>query len=357
MPVTPRGSSWQASVSHKGKRARADFPTKAEAEAWHADALAALLNSRAIPASQRRPEGKAAITGMPIHEALKATERGRWAQAKSAAKLSLCGEAVVRYFGHWRDIATITTSDIARMQRDLTASGDGPATVNRKVSALGAMFREAEVRTDFRVAMPRFPQRLDEGDNGRQAILLTEQVEAVAAWLRRVGDTETADLVEVLYWSGIRMGEAERLNLSDVVTPQVGRGFLRVINGTKSGKPRDVPIVKQLQATIQRRRAEIAEQQKVVPYLNRKGVRLFPGLRPYAALRAFQRACRALGIEGDDICLHTLRHSCGSRLMREGVQPRIIMDWMGHSTPSMMVRYSRVMSADLAAAADKLDAG
>ncbi len=43
LSVTQRGSSWQASVSHKGKRWRKDFPTKADALVWEAETKAAIL--------------------------------------------------------------------------------------------------------------------------------------------------------------------------------------------------------------------------------------------------------------------------------------------------------------------------
>lgn len=343
MPVTPRGSSWQAAVSFKGKRARADFPTKAEAEAWQADALAALMNGRPVPGSQRRKEAPATGTGVTLQQALKWTEEGRWATAKSSTKLAGNGAAVVRYLGFDRTLEGVTTADILTMQRDFVKAGDGPATVNRKLSALGAIFKEAEVRTSYAFKAPRFPERLAEPP-GRDAVLTVEQVEQVEAWMRRMGDTETADLIATLFWSGIRLGEAEKLRLSDVKMDQARMVF--DVKGTKNGDDRKVPVVRQLRPIIERRQRDLAG-------LPRIG-RLFPTLRPFAALRLFQRACTVLEIEGEDICLHTLRHSCGTRLARK-LPPRVVMEWMGHKSPAMMIRYSHVLADDIRGAADTLD--
>lgn len=357
MSVRPRGNSWQAAVSFKGQRARADFPTREEAERWHADALAALMNGRPVPPSTRKPGGRSATGGTTLRDALNATERGRWAGTKAAKESILKAQAVLRYFGPERAIESITTADIARMQQDLTRAGDSPATVNRKVSALGAMMRQVEVDSNYRWTMPRFPERKEEPE-GRSAVLDEEQVGQVEAWLRRAGDHEAADAVALLFWTGLRVGEMERLRWMDVTTPQAGRPFLKVI-GTKNGENRDVPVVKEARAILDRRRKEWEESKAspMHPYLNRKGARVFPALRPVTVLRQFQRACRLLGIEGDDLCLHTLRHSCGTHLKRRGLSDSDIMKWLGHKTHAMMRRYARITPTDLARAADLLDGG
>jgi integrase len=331
-------------VSFRGKRARADFPTKAAAEAWQADALAALMNGRPLPASQRRAEeAPKEGTGITLQTALRWTEEGRWAGAKSSAKLAQNGGAVARYLGFDRSLEGITTADLLRMQRDFVKAGDGPATVNRKLSALGAIFKEAEVRTSYAFKPPRFPARLAEPP-GREAVLTADQVEQVVAWMRRLGDTETADLIATLFWSGIRLGEAEKLRLSDV--KKDGARLVFDVKGTKNGDDRKVPVVAQLRPVIDRRLTDLNGQPRIG--------RLFPTLRPFAALRLFQRACTVLEIEGEDLCLHTLRHSCGTRLARV-LPPRVVMEWMGHKSPAMMIRYSHVLADDVRKAADTLD--
>ncbi len=47
MPITLRGSSWQAQVNHKMQRYRRNFPTKDEARAWEAESKARLLRGEA----------------------------------------------------------------------------------------------------------------------------------------------------------------------------------------------------------------------------------------------------------------------------------------------------------------------
>ena len=43
---------------------------------------------------------------------------------------------------------------------------------------------------------------------------------------------------------------------------------------------------------------------------------------------------------------HDLRHACASLLLAEGLPPRVVMDWLGHSQISLtMNTYSHLMPA------------
>ncbi|MFE0640442.1 tyrosine-type recombinase/integrase [Streptomyces sp. NPDC058877] len=53
---------------------------------------------------------------------------------------------------------------------------------------------------------------------------------------------------------------------------------------------------------------------------------------------------------------HDLRHTCASLLLAQGVDARIIMETLGHSTITMTLdTYAHVMQTTLRAAADRMD--
>lgn len=356
MPVSPRGSSWQAAVSYKGQRARADFPTREEAERWHADALAALMNGRAVPPSKRK--ASALAPGQTsLRDALARTLGDRWAGAKAADSVALKAKAALAFFGEGRAVETLTSADVIRYQSALKQAGDANGTVNRKLSALSAMMKQVAKDSGLTYTPPRFPERLAESD-GRQAVLTAEQVQQVDATLRTAGDHETADMVSLLFWTGMRRGELRDLQWSWLVTTPQGSFFRLPSTHTKTSEARDIPLTPQALAIVARRKAEWEADKAsgAMPYRHMKGAKVFPEIRTTHALRTFQRVCRMLGVEGDDICLHTLRHSCATHLLRHGATERQVMAWLGHSTMAMMVRYTRVMSTDLASLADRMGA-
>ncbi len=58
-----------------------------------------------------------------------------------------------------------------------------------------------------------------------------------------------------------------------------------------------------------------------------------------------------------DIRLHDLRHSCATLLLTQGVNPRVVMETLGHSQVSLTLNtYSHVLPALQRDAAAKMDA-
>ena len=124
------------------------------------------------------------------------------------------------------------------------------------VAALSAMMREVSERGGYGWTPPRFPPRLAES-TGRKGVLSAAQVDEVEALLRKSGDHEAADVVALLFHTGLRLGELERLRWVDVQAAPGGALFLRVGHderGTKTDEVRDVPVVAAAKAILDRRR-------------------------------------------------------------------------------------------------------
>jgi integrase/recombinase XerD len=141
-------------------------------------------------------------------------------------------------------------------------------------------------------------------------------------------------MMEVLYATGIRHGEAHRLDLYDVDT----RTRRLVVRLGKVQKDRIVPMTENaaywLVEYLSKARAELAAGQKkngsraAIPtnavWLARTGQRLS---YPMIEIR-IKRYAREAKLRAN---VHTFRHSCATHLLRNGAGIRYIQQLLGHS--------------------------
>jgi integrase len=67
-------------------------------------------------------------------------------------------------------------------------------------------------------------------------------------------------------------------------------------------------------------------------------------LEPRNVTRQFKALLKAAKLP--DIRLHDLRHSCATLLLAQGVNPRVVMETLGHSQVSLTLNtYSHVLPA------------
>ena len=123
---------------------------------------------------------------------------------------------------------------------------------------------------------------------------------------------ELSDITKVCRYLGLRRAEALDLEVDDIEENFV------VVNSTKTGNVRSVPLFKEVAAILQRRKA--ANKRYVFNY-------------SYSSLyKDFKKAVVLAGIN-KDITLHTLRKTFGSKLINE-VPLKKISAWLGHDSIS-----------------------
>jgi integrase len=77
-------------------------------------------------------------------------------------------------------------------------------------------------------------------------------------------------------------------------------------------------------------------------------------IEPRNLVRHFEALCRRAGVR--KIRFHDLRHTCASLLLVQGVEPRVIMETLGHSViGTTMNLYTHVMPVTQRAAATRMD--
>ncbi len=153
-------------------------------------------------------------------------------------------------------------------------------------------------------------------------------------WLRAAqrADARGKALAYTEYYGGLRGGEVVALDVGDVRI-SARKGVLIVRYG-KGGKYREVPLHPQLRAALEEWIAERATWPGAVEtpalFLNRRGGRLSTR-GAYDQLKAIAAdANLEFGRDGD-LTPHSLRHTTGTNLVRDGVDLGLVAELLGHS--------------------------
>ncbi len=150
-------------------------------------------------------------------------------------------------------------------------------------------------------------------------------------------------ILELLYSSGIRVGELTSLNLEHL---DLGGGMVRVMG--KGGKERMVPIGSKAAEALRAyltQRAELIGQEKRSPrplFLNYRKGRL--------TARSVGRMIKKYLLKGGvwkETTPHTFRHSFATHLLDAGADLRGIQELLGHANLSTTQKYTHVSSAKL----------
>jgi len=143
-------------------------------------------------------------------------------------------------------------------------------------------------------------------------------------------------VVALLYGTGLRRGELERLNVSDWNRED---GTLR-IDGRKTGQERRVPVPEAvwrcMEGYLPKRHnhlASLGTLEETALFVNRKGVRL----RSQSISGGVKRLAVRSGVP--HVTLHQFRHTCASDLLEGGTSLPEVQELLGHQTIQTTVRY------------------
>ena len=224
--------------------------------------------------------------------------------------------------------------------------GLNKTTVSRRLSSVRSFFRflyrEGYMKSNPAklVSSPRLPKLLPKFLSVDDAFSLVEKPEGIG-----FAPARDRAILELLYSSGLRVGELAGLNVEDINV----REALVKARG-KGKKERIVPIgSKALDAikTYLVERILLKSKEKAV-FLNRLGTRLTDrGVR-----RIVVKYARAIAINGS-IGPHTLRHSFASHLLQGGADLRVIQELLGHVSLSTTQKYTHLDVAHLMDIYDK----
>ncbi len=234
---------------------------------------------------------------------------------------------------------------LARLARDRA-----PVTLARKIAAVRTwcrfLVRRGEVADDPTALLgtPRihrkFPVFLAAEPAGQMVEAPTNDGATVTPGETRAALLRDRAMFELLYGSGLRVGELMALDLGDL---SADLAEVRVFG--KGRKERVVPVGSAAARALEEYlpvRAELAHPTQGLidaeaVFVSRRGVRL--GVR---RVQVLVQRYGAFAVNRPDLHPHALRHSCATHLLEGGADLRAIQELLGHQSLSTTQRYTHL---------------
>ena len=268
----------------------------------------------------------------------------------SSANTAAAYATDVRLFAEWVERSgLVSPADVGRLHlrryvASLTTRQFAKRTIARKVSAIrryyAFMRQRGYIDSDPSVSLraPAGPARLPRVlEHGEVTTLLDPAATSdddEPVWRRRRDDA----VLEVLYGSGVRVGELCSLDIDAVDV----RATAITVWG-KGGKERRVPLsapaVEALVAWLAVRGEVVSADAGAALFGNERGVRLSPRDVRRILDRRSPRPTHP----------HALRHSFATHLLDGGADLRVVQDLLGHSDVATTQRYTHVSKQRLRA--------
>jgi len=242
-----------------------------------------------------------------------------------------------------------------------------PSSVARKIAAVRAfgrwMKRKGHARTNpaEQLASPKVRRELPTFLSAEDAAAVVEAPEPAlvgarpAATVTERGRRDAAALrdralLELLYGSGLRVGELSGLDvgqlaLSDDTIRVLGKGRKERIVPLGSKAREALEAWLRVRPVLAHARTHFLDDRAV--FVSTRGRRLGP--------RAVQLLVRKYGLAGAgraDLHPHALRHTCATHMLDGGADLRAIQEMLGHASLSTTQRYTHVSVAHLLAVYD-----
>lgn len=262
------------------------------------------------------------------------------------------------FVGVNRDICKIKSSDIERWAADLKVRGYSPASIRRKIVVL-KVFCSYWVRQGVLSESPFWRVKISFGNlvqlprhlSAQETEALLTQVQKHYSLIKAsVNDARPSApdliardliqlrnvaLIEVMFATGMRVGEVAALNIHDFMPSETA---FRVSG--KGGKERLAFIVDRVTSKT------IVDYFKARQRLDSKSSALFLNangsrLSTQGIANVLRQLQHDSGLQRR-ITPHMLRHTVATLLLRNGVDIRIVQEFLGHSSIATTQRYTHV---------------
>ena len=339
MPVSPRGNGYQAVVNNKYERYRKQFNNEHDAEMWCLELRKALRNGdpigHLIEDQNASPAGSRAAKSYRLDKVLDNTYRMYWSDKASAKDARRKISELLDYFGHNANVKDVTTLSMDDFVIQCKGKGNSGATCNRKLAVLSKALKYA-VERDILPKKPVIP--FEKESKGLTVYVEPPQERKFIETLTHWGDRFVLDAYIVLVDTGLRKGEFLKVRKKHVKEGMLEIGY---DYKTKNGEPRTIALTERALEILKRRGEKL------------KGSDYLFDVSPNTLDRRWQRIRGALSF--GDIKIHTLRHTCASRLAQQGASMQTIMEWMGHKDMKTTMRYQHLCPANMVGAKKILD--
>lgn len=248
----------------------------------------------------------------------------------------------LKYYPSKVDLDDLTSSDLNEFSYDQAINGKSSATITRRIATIKNffLFLESEnLKSDLlntEISLPNKEKKLPE-------VLSEEEVIELLKTPDKHTDLGKRDyaLLEVLYSCGLRVSEAEKLQLNQINTQEK---IIKVVG--KGKKERIIPIRDEALNAIKDYIYNVRSEKRIVDknyvFLNRSGKKLTRQVIYSLVVKYAKYA----GIE-KKIHPHTLRHSFATHLLDNGADLRVVQELLGHTNIGTTQLYTHVTTKTL----------
>ena len=267
-----------------------------------------------------------------------------WKDTKGSKTAKSNSWDVVRLIGEDVCVSEIDQKVVNNLLASLKKRGLSPASINRKMAALGKILSLAldEGTISKKPKLPRLKE-----NNQRIKCFSTDELIALFQHMESGGHSDVANFCRWLVDTGMRVSEARRLTWED---SGLTGGSARIYH-SKTEEPRSIPLTSEAMRVLVERREFLSQMPGAAD----------PSSCPWESVtqsrltHVWNQARHALGYNDPDCVPHSLRHTCASRLARSGVDLLSIQKWLGHKTLTMTLRYSHLSKQQLEDAKQALE--
>ncbi len=319
----------------------ASFERKTDAKAWGQQTEAAIRERRYFPNRQaeRRTLADAVDRFLKHH-------MGGLKDARNRERHLLWWKAE---HGTMR-LGSITAEVLVQWRADLTATGNAPATVNRKLASIRRVLTLAAGEWGWSNTNPaRGVSKLTE-PAGRVRFLDDAERGRLLDACRASSNPEIYPLVMLALATGARRGELLGLRWQDVDLSAARRRKAPraaiILRDTKNTETRAVPVTgPALPLLVSKAGKNPDPNARVFPRLGEPALSADPR-------EAWKAAVKKAGVA--DFHFHDLRHSCASYLAMSGASTGEIAHVLGHKTLEMVKRYSHLSQQHTAGVLERM---
>lgn len=266
-------------------------------------------------------------------------------------------------------LADITPAIIGKYRDELLATTFGkknpkklaPATVVRYMAILSHAFSVATKEWQWLPASPMSKVKKPKVANGRIRYLSVDELERLRTAVALSENKYLATVFEVAVSTGMRQGEIMNLRWRDVLLDGQGRCSLVVLEETKNGERRGVPLTGSGQSALDVLReahkkangGEVNDPALLFPSATKEG-------KPVELRKSWETALKRAKIE--NFRFHDCRHTAASYLVMSGATAPEVAEVLGHKDLQMVKRYAHLSKAHITGVlsrmtASKLNAG
>lgn len=319
------------------------FPTKREAKAWAAE--------QEMLITQKRYKDPRLADAITIEELLEKYQKHSAEILKKAPttidREKTSKKNILAFFSKETPLSHITTAKIYSYQETRLSSGASASSIRQELSMLSRMFNVARNSWQINIENPVTAIDRVPPSASRERFLSTEEAAAILDTARGISKKFFC-YVLLLMHTGMRSREAATLNISNINLAE----RMVTLWKTKNNKARTVPLTLDVVDAINAIELEnngylfLTETQRQSEKAMLQPGKIFR--RQWETLwRRIKKKTQNKEKFPDfpeiaPFTPHDIRHTAASHLLRQGVDVRIIADILGHSSLSMIMRYTHL---------------